>query len=396
MEIGKAASQKAVRRKPGREDGAPVPPAPRHNLAVMSFLFLVAAGVTILAYQRAHGGVRPHLHEPYPAKLSAWRLFVGKPAELRPNQSVVPYDINTPLFSDYALKHRFVWMPKGTSAKYLPHDVFEFPVGTILSKTFAFPVEGRSGEERLIETRLLVRTAARWVGLPYVWNQAQTEATLDIDADPVPVRFIDSAGHERHTNYNIPNANQCKECHELKRVMQPLGPKARNLNKTFVYTSGSANQLQYWTRLGYLTGAPDPAQTPQAAVWNDPSTGTLEARARSYLDTNCGTCHRPGAAAATSALYLDWAENDAEHLGVCKVPVSAGRGAGDLRFDLVPGQPDESIVLYRMESTEPKVMMPEIGRTLTHAEGAELIREWIGTLQGTCAAAVPVRSAPRG
>ena len=365
------------------------PPAPRHNLAVMSFLFLAAAGAVVMVYQRSHAGVRPHLQEPFPAKLSAWRLFVGRAAELRPNHGVVPYDINTPLFSDYALKHRFVWMPPGTSAAYRPDDVFDFPVGTIFSKTFAFPDEGHAGKERLIETRLLVRTASRWVGLPYVWNQAQTEATLDVDADPVPVRFIDAAGLERRTNYNIPNANQCKECHELKKTMQPLGPNARNLNKTYAYANGSANQLEYWSRVGYLAGAPDAAEAPRAAVWNDPATGTLEARARSYLDTNCGTCHRPGAAAATSALYLDLAETDAEHLGVCKPPVAAGHGAGNLLFDLVPGQPEESIILHRMQSTEPKVMMPEIGKTLTHDEGVSLIREWIGTLPGTCAPALP-------
>ena len=377
----------------GRRHAALNPPAPRHNLAVMSFLFLVAAGVVVMVYRRTHGGVRPHLHEPYPTKLSAWRLFVGRPGALRPNQGVVPYDVNTPLFSDYALKHRFVWMPAGTSAKYRPDDAFDFPVGTIFSKTFAFPVEGWAGGERLIETRLLVRTASRWVGLPYVWNRAQTEATLDVDADPVPVEFTDDAGRQHRTNYNIPNANQCKECHELKKAMQPLGPKARNLNKNYAYASGTESQLEHWTRVGYLADAPAPAQAPRAAVWNDASTGSLEARARSYLDINCGTCHRPGAAAATSALYLDLAENDAGHLGVCKAPVAAGRGSGNLLFDIVPGEPEESIIVHRMESTEPKVMMPEISRTLTHTEGVDLIREWINTLQGTCTAALPARTA---
>ncbi|HXJ92744.1 MAG TPA: SO2930 family diheme c-type cytochrome [Terriglobia bacterium] len=383
MEIGKAQHH-----RDGRKHAAPNPTAPRHNLAVMSFLFLVAAGVVVMVYRRSHAGVQPHLQEPFPAKLSAWRLFVGRAADLHPNNAVVPYDINTPLFSDYALKHRFVWMPPGTSVKYRPHDVFDFPVGTIFSKTFAFPVEGHHGE-RLIETRLLVRTAARWVGLPYVWNQAQTEATLDIDADPVPVEFIDDGGRVHQTNYNIPNANQCKECHELKKTMEPLGPNARNLNKTYFYAKGPANQLEHWKEIGYLADAPTSAQAPRAAVWNDPSTGDLDARARSYLDINCGTCHRPGAAAATSALYLNLAENDAEHLGVCKAPVSAGRGSGNLLFDIVPGEPQESIIVHRMDSTEPKVMMPEIGRTLTHAEGVDLIRQWISTLPGTCAPALP-------
>ena len=383
MEIEKTGRHGAGRKLTGLN-----PPAPRHNLAVMSFLFLVAAGVVALTYQRTHGGVHPHLHEPYPTKLSAWHLFVGRPAQLRPNQGVVPYDINTPLFSDYALKHRFVWMPPGTSASYRQDAVFDFPVGTILSKTFAFPVEGHRGE-RLIETRLLVHTASRWVGLPYVWNQAQTEATLDVDADPVPVQFIDDAGRLQQTNYNVPNANQCKECHELRKTMGPLGPNARNLNKTYGYAGGAANQLEYWAHVGYLRGAPASAQAARAAVWNDPSTGDVEARARAYLDTNCGTCHRPGAAANTSALYLDLAENDAEHLGVCKAPVSAGRGSGNLLFDIVPGEPEESILVHRMESTEPKVMMPEIGRTLTHAEGVDLIRQWITTLPGRCAPALP-------
>lgn len=275
-----------------------------------------------------------------------------------------------------------------TSARYRQDDVFDFPVGTIFSKTFAFHVEG-ARKERLIETRLLVRTASRWVGLPYVWNQAQTEATLDVDADPVPVEFINDAGRARHTDYNIPNANQCKECHELRKTMQPLGPRARNLNKTYAYAGGPANQLEYWTRVVYLDGAPRLAQASHAPVWNDPSTGNLDGRARSYLDINCGTCHRPGGAANTSALYLDLSETDAEHLGVCKPPVAAGHGAGNLLYDLVPGRPEESILLHRMQSTEPKVMMPEIGRTLTHDEGVSLIREWIGTLQGACAAAAP-------
>jgi uncharacterized repeat protein (TIGR03806 family) len=283
MEIKKTGRRTAGRKLSGLN------PAPRHNLAVMSFLFLVAAGVVGLLYQRTHGGVHPHLHEPYPAKLSAWHLFVGRPGQLRPNQGVVRCDINTPLFSDYAPKHRFVWMPPGTSARYRQDDVFDFPVGTIFSKTFAFPVEGHRGE-RLVETRLLVRAASRWVGLLYVWNQPQTEATLDVEtADPVPVQFIDDAGRLHQTNYNVPNANQCKECHELRETMRPLGPRARNLNKTYAYAGGAANQLEYWTQVGYLDGAPLSAQAPPAAVWNDASTGDAEARARAYLDTNCGT-----------------------------------------------------------------------------------------------------------
>lgn len=138
--------------------------------------------------------VRSHIDEPFPAKLSAWQLFTGKPADLKPNQGVVPYDLNTPLFSDYASKYRFVWMPAGTSATYNPTEAFEFPVGTILSKTFAYPDAAYPGKRRLVETRLLVHGTEGWATLPYVWNQAQTEATLDVAADPTVVHWTQPSG----------------------------------------------------------------------------------------------------------------------------------------------------------------------------------------------------------
>jgi uncharacterized repeat protein (TIGR03806 family) len=344
--------------------------------------------VLLLASCRDQRGVKAHLTAPFPSQLSAWHLFTGTPSELHPNQGVIPYDLNTPLFSDYADKFRFVWMPPGTSATYKPDDVFDFPVGTILSKTFAFRTES-NGRDRLIETRLLVHAQSGWVGLPYVWNRDEAEATLDVASDPVPVRFVDDSGHQHSTNYIIPNSNQCKECHAVRKVMGPLGPKARNLNKNYAYAIGTANELAHWNEVGYLKGSPEPALAPRAAVWNDPSSGTLEARTRSYLDINCGTCHRPGGAAATSALYLDLADNSQADLGVCKTPVAAGHASGNLLFDIVPGHPEESILVRRMESTAPKVMMPEIARTLPHTEGIELVTAWVASLQGTCAPAPP-------
>src|SRR5216684_5866683 len=125
--------------------------------------------------------VRPHLVEPFPKKLSAWKLFT---ADLHPNTGVIPYDLNTTLFTDYATKRRYVWMPRGQAAVYEPDDTFDFPKGTILVKTFSYP---DGGKERLIETRLLVHANDGWVPLPYVWNAQQTDAILDVNADPVEV-----------------------------------------------------------------------------------------------------------------------------------------------------------------------------------------------------------------
>lgn len=334
-----------------------------------------ALAAIILTLAACNKDVRTHLSEPYPKKLSAWKLFTGNPTDLTPNQRVVPYDLNTSLFTDYATKRRFVWMPPGRRATYKADDTFDFPKGTILSKTFSYP-EG--GKERLIETRLLVNTNNGWIPLPYVWNQAQTEAILDVNANTVEVTWNDTNIH-----YVIPNSNQCKECHDQDKVTGPIGPKARHLNRDFEYSDGRFNQLAYWTRIGYLRGAP--AQAPKQPVWNDPSTGSLDARARAYLEVNCAHCHSPKGSAGNTGLYLTDLQTDPMRLGFCKTPVSAGKASADMLFDAVRGHPELSILAHRMSSDEPKIMMPEIGRTLIHHEGVQLIRDWLASLAGDCA-----------
>lgn len=324
-------------------------------------------------------GVRTYLAEPFPETLSAWQLFKVERGKLNPNPGVVPYDLNTPLFSDYAEKSRHIWLPAGTSANYNADDVFEFPVGTIITKTFAYPDEKNAGQQRLIETRVLVRGENGWVGLPYVWNESQTDAKLELVASPVPLSFKDPAGRPHQINYQIPNANECAQCHERNKVLTPLGPKARNLNRDYAYAEGAANQLAHWAKLGYLKNAPAPNDAPKAPVWNDPQSGSLEARARAYLDNNCAHCHRSGAVAGYTAFWTEYTETDTRRLGYFKPPNSAGY-TGGRPFDIVPGKPEHSILLYRMESTRPKEMMPEIGRAIVHQEGIALVREWLASL----------------
>jgi len=323
--------------------------------------------------------VRAILAEPYPKKLSEWRLFKSTRDGLKPNARVIPYDLNTPLFSDYASKYRFVWMPPGAAAEYRDDGPFEFPVGTIFAKTFAFPAEGRRGDERLIETRLLVHTNSGWVPLPYIWNKEEDEAFLRLVPDPVEIHWSDAAGKRRDFTYQIPNTNECHECHDNNKVLLPIGSKARNLNKTYAYEDGAENQIVRLTKVGYLRGAPALDSIPRAPKWNDASDGTLADRAKAYLDNNCAHCHQPGGTAGYTGVDFRSTHFDLSHSGICKRPNSAGV-MGELQFDLVPGHPDESILLYRMESIAPKAMMPQIGRAVVHEEGVALIREWIASL----------------
>jgi mono/diheme cytochrome c family protein len=119
------------------------------------------------------------------------------------------------------------------------------------------------------------------------------------------------------------------------------------------------------------------------ADWNDSGLG-IDQRARAYLDINCGHCHNPAGPADTSGLFLDIDTLDLRRLGVCKPPVAAGRGSGDLFVAIEPGKPEESIMAYRMASIDPGEAMPELGRSTVHREGVELIRQWIAALEPGC------------
>jgi hypothetical protein len=159
------------------------------------------------------------------------------------------------------------------------------------------------------------------------------------------------------------------DCHALAGAITPIGPKARNLN--------DGRQLQAWTAAGLLDRLPTDA--PRLARWDD-ANAPLADRARAYLESNCAHCHNANGAASNSGLFLDWHQPDATARGIGKHPVAAGRGSGGRLIDIQPGKPDESILVYRMASTEPGIAMPELGRNVTHAEGVKLVRDWIASM----------------
>jgi uncharacterized repeat protein (TIGR03806 family) len=369
----------------------------RRSAAIVAVLCVAAC---VRAQQPVH-----FFAEGQPQSLAEWHVVEVRDGKLALNRGVLPYDLATPLFSDYAHKLRTVWMPQGQAARYRADEEFDFPVGTIFSKTFYYPRAGgdavlRSADDgpdlrgggldlskvRLVETRLLVRRAQGWIALPYVWNAEQTAATLKRGGELVPLVLVAADGSREEAEYEVPDQNQCGGCHGndmRSKALHPLGPKARHLNRDFAYAEGSENQLLRWTHAGYLAGAPSPASAPRDADWRDPSQ-PLEARARAYLDINCRHCHSPKGAGQTSGLWLDAAPTEPLRLGRCKLPIAAGMGTGDRRHDIVPGEPDASIMPYRMASDDPSVMMPELGRSVVHDEGVQLIRDWIAAMQGDC------------
>ncbi len=305
------------------------------------------------------------------AKLSDYGFFKSHKDQI-PNNNVHKYFLQTPLFSDYSLKDRFVYIPQGKKAIHSLDRVYEFPIGSALVKTFSY--EMASNENKvLLETRLLLLQETGWSAHTYVWDESQEDAYLKVSGKTIEgIEFL-YEGKPKKVNYRVPNQNQCKECHLSDDKIIPIGPKSRNLNFEVIQNNIIINQIDYWIENG-LVEIHQPQQV--VADWQNIKE-SLDDRARAYLDVNCGHCHMPGGSADTTGLYLTVNEKDIRKLGVNKPPVAAGRASGNLMYSIVPGKPDKSILLYRMKSQDPGIMMPESGRALAHSEGIRLIESWI-------------------
>ena len=317
-------------------------------------------------------------------QLSDYAFFADLPAQ-HTNAGVLPYDLITPLFTDYAHKARFVWMPDSVSASISADGVLQFPDNTVLIKTFYYPTDFQHANEdhQLVETRLLMKVNQKWQAFTYVWDKDGKDATLNIVGDFKAVHWKDLQGVEQEIEYVVPNKNQCKSCHNSKNSLQPIGPKVKNLNKDFLYANGEQkNQLKKWQEQGFLQHFE--TTTPPIADWENAEQYSLEERALAYLEINCGHCHQPDGSAHTTGLYLTTDQKEKGKLGFCKTPVAAGKGSGGLDYGIVPGQPDSSFLLFRMKSDDPGIMMPELGRVIPHKEGIQLVRDWIASLNGNC------------
>lgn len=314
-------------------------------------------------------------------KLSDYRLFADATNPIGNANGGIPYDLTTPLFTDYARKYRFVFVPAATRAAYRSLSAFDFPVGTVITKTFTIPEDLRDADsaEELIETRLLIHRQDGWAALPYIWTDDKSEALLSVTGGSRDISWIDADGVPQSTGYIIPNTNHCANCHG-EREMLPIGPKARFLNKEYPYEVGIANQIAHWTAQGILRGVPNNlSNIVTVPEWGD-GEASLDQRARGYIDVNCAHCHGPKGAADTSGLFLDYFEEVDFEYGVCKPPVAAGDGAGNLDYAIVPGDADASIMVFRMDSNEPDIRMPEIGRSVVHTDGVALVADWINAM----------------
>ena len=318
--------------------------------------------------------------EPY-SNLSSYHFFSGDIKEQSPVEGVFPYSPINALFSDYSKKKRFIWLPPNSKAAYVSASkIMDFPLGTIIIKTFYYDNVLPDLTQRLIETRLLIRSSTGWQFANYVWNDNQTDALLDLSGSYTNVQWEEN-GTLREVSYRIPSEAECLTCHKSAETPTPIGPKPMNLNSTYSYDSGPENQLSHWVENGYLENNL-PVGILTVASFKDESI-PLQDRVRGYFDINCAHCHSEEAHCAYRDIRLDFLSTaDIQNMGVCVVQDT--QIDPSLSHIVTPNNPLRSVLYFRMNSTEEEYRMPLLGRSIVDEEGLQLIEDWINSLETSC------------
>lgn len=288
--------------------------------------------------------------------LSELNLFTGNLNELIITSRAFEYNLSTTLFSDYSHKQRIIALPEGTSMEFDGDGLPVFPNKTVIAKTFYYNLDERdlSLGRTIIETRILINNNGNWTTGDYKWNADQTEAVLDLNGSTLPMEWIDAEGNSIATNYKIPSNTDCFTCHASFDNVIPIGPKLRSMN----FEIDGVNQLEQFITNQHLTGLANSDAVRSLPNWQDPS-ASLESRARAYMDINCAHCHIPG--------------------GHCE-----DQSTLNLAFETSLDQSEiveQSFSIdYRVSFYLDGISMPFIGTTMLHAEGTDLIKEYLNTL----------------
>jgi uncharacterized repeat protein (TIGR03806 family) len=313
-------------------------------------------------------------------KLSQYRFFTGNSKDQIPADGVIPYQPASSLFTDYALKKRFIWMPAGAKASYTSdHEILDLPVGSALIKNFYYNNVQPSGGTRIIETRIMIKKSSGWIFAEYVWNGEQTDATLQMSGSYTGISWLQN-GSPKSTTYRIPSETECLICHKDNGNAIPIGIKPQNLNWSYPYSDGSQNQLSKLIAQGYLENNL-PSSIVSTVDYTDDS-HSLRVRLRSYLDINCAHCHRQNSHCDYRPLRLAFSETGVgQNMGICVEPEEALDPS--LIEIIVPGNVNKSMMHFRLSSTAESNRMPLLGRTIVHEEGVQLLKDFINSIT-TC------------
>jgi uncharacterized repeat protein (TIGR03806 family) len=298
--------------------------------------------------------------------------------------SVVPYDVNSPLWSDGADKQRGMALPTGGKihvktcattgecAGIADAGKWVLPVGTVMVKSFLF-------DGKLVETRLFVHfDAATWVGYSYQWDQAQTDATVVADSG-AEVMFDTGS---RLVDWHYPSRMDCMSCH-TPTGGSTLGTETAQLNTVMIGTT--QNQIDRLNALGAFETPPAMPYQDALPIPTATTTATLDQIARSYLHANCAFCHRPDDANFPDIdLRYDVAFRDTH---TCGLPPEKGNQGTIGAQIIAPGQPSMSVLALRMmappaDQNGNHGRMPKLASYVVDDRAVFIVSQWITSITG--------------
>lgn len=345
----------------------------------------------------------------FPKKLSESGLFADLQKHLLID-GAIPYDVNSPLWSDGSHKERWFVIPTDQPGdrriEFQNEMGWTFPNGTVLVKSFAFDlvVDGAM-QRRWIETRLMLREQNEWVGYSYRWNTAGTDAELvEREGLDVVYEVVDSKAPTgiRKQSWHYPSRAECMVCHS-RAANYTLGLQTSQMNRSFLYDGVEENQLALLERLAFFKTPPkqyskrkEPAEQPTQRSFNSDSTllpvsplqlpkladpydatQDLTERARAYLHSNCSVCHQP-AGGGNASMDLRY-QVALEQCGLInETPRHLNFEIPDAKL-VSPGNPGESVLLRRVATRE-NGRMPPLATSLVDEAAVNMLKDWINTL----------------
>jgi uncharacterized repeat protein (TIGR03806 family) len=306
---------------------------------------------------------------------------------LEPAPGLLPYAVQSPLWSDGARKQRWLALPAGAAIGFSEAGAWRFPEGTVLVKHFGMALDEREPDEvQRLETRFLVAAAGgEYYGLVYKWDADQRDARLLLDGAEETLQIVQADGSVREQLYTYPSQRACNTCHSDSGGYV-IGARTAQLNGDYDHagpSGGTFNQLSLWSSLGLFEGSASgggmggvPVDELERLVPLGDDSAPLEARVRSYWESNCASCHNPGSALASwdASFSTPLAEQ-----GVILAEPRRSDHADGMRL-VVPGAPERSLIYVRSASAQPGERMPPMLRNRVDERYVELLGEWIRSL----------------
>lgn len=313
---------------------------------------------------------------PLPATLADTGAFKDLET-LEPHEGIEPYEINTPFWSDHAIKSRWFSVPDPEAlVGWSAQGLWSFPEGTVWIKHFDLElVRGDPSSKRRLETRFLVKSKQGAYGLTYRWDEAQQNAHLVDESGMDETITIQNGDETIEQVWRYPSRSECLACHTTASG-HSLAFHTAQLNRDVMKKGESVSQLEWLDKMGYLEGTPGDVEVLPAMVSVSDTSASLTHRLKSYLSANCSQCHRPGGEALGN--WDARFETPLLESGLVLGELVRDEGAVDQRV-IVPADLDRSELYQRISKSDSK-RMPPVGSHVLDAEGIALMQAWIDSL----------------